>query len=132
MLVVSVFPYTPTKGLPRQVQYWQRILGLQSWRVSVQTVRAAELERDTLGDIDVRVDSKTARIRLLSEEDYDLPGWRARADQQLTLAHEMVHLRRIAKGCSGQWNDEHATNEETIKLLRRLHRWRELMALEKL
>ncbi len=131
MLVVSVFPYTPTKELSRNVQYWQRLLGLQSWRVSVQTVSAAELESSTLGDIDIRLHLKTARIRLLREEDYDLKRWRARSDQLLTLAHEMVHLKRRAMGCNGAWNDERATNEETLRLLHRFHRRRELMAIEK-
>lgn len=131
MLVASLFHYIPARNLHENVHYWQRMLNLQSWQVSVERVRAMELDRETLGDIDVCLERKTARIRLLREQDYDLPLWRARADQMLTLAHEMVHLKRLVAARGERWDDERTTNDETLTLLRRLHRWPELMAVEK-
>jgi len=130
MLVVALLPYAPGKTLHHNLLYWQRTLNLQSWRVSIETVSAVELDGETLGDIDVRVESQMARIRVLREQDYDLPRWRARADQLLTLAHEMVHLKRLVASNGGRWDDESATNEETLALLRLLHRSHELRAVE--
>jgi hypothetical protein len=126
-LLLSLF--SPTPDLDGCVQFWQRELSLQSWRVAVRVVPRAELHDGTVGDIDTDIHTRTATIRVLHEADYNLKRSQARADQQLTVAHEMVHLSRLNRGDRG-WRDEPATNATTYALLRRHGRWRELSVVE--
>jgi len=94
----------------------------------VQLVRIGELDPDTLGDIDIQVGNKTATIRILREQDSEMPRRLARADQQLTLVHELVHLKRMVDGDA--WHNEAATVAQTTELVRLHRRWREAAAIE--
>jgi hypothetical protein len=126
-LLLSLF--SPTPDLDECVQFWQRELALKSWRVAVRVVPRAELHDGTVGDIDTNIHTRTATIRVLHEADYTLKRSQARADQQLTVAHEMVHLSRLHRG-DRAWRDEAATITATHILLRRHGRWRELSVSE--
>jgi hypothetical protein len=83
----------------------------------------------TSGDIDTDITNKTALIRIMHDQDSDLSGRLARADQLITIAHEMVHLSKLRSG-QADWQDESATNMETDALLRKHHRWLEMCAVE--
>ncbi len=121
---------SPPPDLNRGVRYWQHRLNLDEWQISVKAVSAQELHVGTAGDVEWDPQARTAVIRVLRERDYDLPPRRARADQQLTLAHEMVHLVRFVRMGERGSADEVATCHETGVLLRTYHRWRELSAVE--
>ena len=94
----------------------------------MQLVRIGELDPDTLGDIDIEVRNKTATIRILREQDSEMSRRLARADQQLTLVHELVHLKRMVDGDA--WHNEAATVAQTTELVRFHRRWREAAAIE--
>jgi hypothetical protein len=92
-------------------------------------VRGSELDANTVGDIVIFPERKSATVRILREQDSDLAPRQARADQELTLMHEMVHLHRMAVG-DARWQDEGTTNQEVLRILRANHRRRELSAME--
>ena len=121
----------PAPRLDDRVQYWKRVLHLDQWRISVRVVQRRELADGTQADIETDTATKTAFIRVLREEDSDLPRRLARADQQVTIAHEMVHLSKLVRLGQSSWQDESATNAETDALLRVHHCWRELLVVER-
>ena len=125
---IVMFVHCPAPDFRANLGFWQRTLDLQDWRVSVQVVPIGELDANTVGDIDVEVGDKTATIRILREQDSEMPQRLARADQQLTLVHELVHLRRMVDGEA--WHNEAATVAQTTELVRFLRRWREAAAIE--
>ena len=91
------------------------MLNLQEWQISVELARAGQLDSGTVGDIDIAFRQKTATIRILDERDSDLPRYLTRADQQLTLEHELVHLKR--RLAAEPWRNEAATVAETNALV---------------
>jgi hypothetical protein len=120
--------HCPAPDLKANLDYWQRTLNLQDWWVSVQLVPIGELDHNTVGDIDIKVCDKRATIRILREQDSDMSRRLARADQQLTLVHELVHLKRMVDGEA--WHNEAATVAQTTALVRFHRRWREAAAIE--
>ena len=127
LLVMLVHP--PNPQLDCNLRYWQPRLGLNAWHVTIALVPAAELEPNALGQIDCSLLTKTAVIRILGADDYDLPRRLTTADQQLTLLHELVHLHRRVLGEPG-WQEETPTNQQTLALLYLYHRHQELAAIE--
>jgi hypothetical protein len=125
---ITMFLHCPVPDFRANLGFWQRTLNLQDWRVSVQLVRIEELDANTVGDIDIKARDKTAAIRILREQDSELPRRLARADQQLTLVHELVHLRRMVDGEA--WHNEAAAVAQTTELVRFLRRSREAAAIE--
>ena len=115
--------------LPQCVLYWQRELGLEDWKITMQLVSRQDLEDGTIGDIKPDIQTKTAAMRVLRESDSDLRGRLARAEQHNTIAHEMVHLRNYAKG-DPNWRKEGSTNAQTAQLIVKHRRWFEMLALE--
>ena len=61
-------------------------------------VRQNELDCGTLGDIELKLETRTAVLRVLRQADSNVPKWQARSDQRVTIAVEMVHLRKFASG----------------------------------
>jgi hypothetical protein len=125
---IVMFFHCPVPDFKANLTFWQRALDLQDWRVSVQLVRAGDLDPDTLGDIDIEVHNKTATIRILREQDSEMPRRLARSDQQLTLVHELVHLKRMVDGDA--WHNEAATVAQTTELILLHRRRREAAAIE--
>jgi hypothetical protein len=125
---IVIFLHCPVPDFKANLAYWQRTLNLQDWRVSVEVVRIRELDDNTVGDIDIDVRDKTATIRILREQDSELPRRLARADQRLTLVHELVHLKRMVDG--DDWHNEAATVAQTTALVSLHRRWREAAAIE--
>lgn len=127
-LVLSL--YSPRPDLNDAVHFWQRELYLEDWKVTVEVVSRAELTDSTLGDIAPDGDTKTAVIRVLRDDEYNLSARQARAEQRLTIAHEMVHLYRYVYSGVDTWRDEAATTAETYARLHFHRRWRELLVAE--
>lgn len=125
---VVMFLHCPVPDFRANLGYWKRALQLQDWRVSVMLVPAAELDSNAVGEMDIAARDKMATIRILREQDSDLPRRLARADQQLTLVHELVHLKRMVDGDA--WHNEAETVAQTTALVRSHHRWREAAAIE--
>ncbi len=89
-----------------------------------------EIGSAILGDITWDVGTKSARIRVLREEDYDLPRKFARRDQEATIVHELVHLRHAISPDARTAHDEEAIVVETGELLRRNRNWLSLAVME--
>jgi hypothetical protein len=117
--------------LAASVNYWQREMGLSDWHITVEVVDQTRLRDGTVGHIDTDVEKRTARIRVLDAQFSGLPPDQAYADQLLTVAHEMVHLKRLVKDRSLDWQDEKSTVRQTFALLQNRRRWLELSAAER-
>lgn len=129
-LFIALFSvFGPTPAVDSCVRYWQQQLLLADWRVNVRVADRSELEEGTEGGIEADVDHKRATIFVLKESESDLPPRQARADQCVTIAHEMVHLSRLKAG-DAQWQDETTTVARTFELLQKHRRWRELSVAE--
>jgi len=115
--------------LRHALQIWQNKLQLTEWRVTVAIVDDGALDGKAMGDIQWDLGAKRAAIRILREEDYDLPAEMARLDQQATILHELVHLRHASKReCQGA--DEASVINQTNALLRANRQWRILAVQE--
>src|SRR5205823_11040437 len=79
--------------LRKTLEFWQQRLQLTQWTITLEVVRDPVLGGASMGDIQWDVLQKRAFIRILREEDYDLPANMARLDQQATIVHELVHLK---------------------------------------
>jgi len=118
--------HCPAPNLGEDRGYWQRNFSLQTWQISVRVVPASELGPDIVGDMHIER-AGVATVRILREQDSDLPRCRARADEELTLLHELVHLKRRV---AGEDCGEVAIVAETTEIVRAYHRSREAAAIE--
>jgi hypothetical protein len=130
LLVFLLSFLTPPPSLESCIAYWQQQLNLQDWTVTLRVVGQDELDPGTLGDIEPNLAAKTAVLRVMRTSDSDLSRRRARAEQRLTIVHEMVHLRRFADQDPG-WGTEFATNARAGALVREHRRWFEQLAIER-
>lgn len=129
-LMLLVFSYlNPPDDVAECLRFWQRELGLQDWKITLRVVPGAQLHRATLGDIELSREDKTALMRLRHESESDLRGRLARSEQQNTILHEMVHLRKFASG-DGDWKNESVVDSQVDRLIRKHHRWFEKLAHE--
>jgi hypothetical protein len=109
--------------LRRTLDVWQQKLKLNHWNIALQVVDDSALGGASMGDIQWDLARKSASIRILREEDYDLPPHMARLDQQATVVHELVHLLH-AGNPKAKSAEESAVVEQTNTLLRANHAWR--------
>jgi hypothetical protein len=130
VLALALSLYSPRPDFDDSVLLWQHELGLLRWNVRVEVVGRAELEDGTLGDVDADARTHIAVIRILRENDYRVGRRAARADQKLTIAHEMMHLRRLESG-DPDWQEENGTVALTFSALQVRGRWRELLVAER-
>ncbi len=130
VFLVLMSLHAPFDGVEASLQFWQRVFRLQDWHITVEVVHRDVLSDGTVGRIDTDLRRRTAVIKVLDPRESDLPPDEARADQLVTIAHEMVHLKRLARDHSTDWQDEPTTTAETFKLLQRYHRWVELTVAE--
>lgn len=134
MIPLLLFLFSVNLGvdeLHASVNFWQREMGLWGWYISVEVVGRDRLAERTVGHIDTDTTRRMAVIRVLDVRDSDLPPREAQADQLLTIAHEMVHLKRLVKDRSPNWRDEGTTEKQTLALLMKHRRWLELSVTER-
>lgn len=72
--------HSPRPNLAHTSAVWSNKLSLADWHVSIVMVGADEIGDEIVGDIMWDIPTKSARIRVLREEDYDLPRRLARRD----------------------------------------------------
>lgn len=70
-------------------QCWQQKLRLQDWDVSIQLVRQYEIP-GCFGDCTYAVQTKSAKIRLVVQDDVDPEA--PFPELEHTLVHELLHL----------------------------------------
>lgn len=91
-------PQSPDKSLiaesflSQKLWAWQRRLRLQDWKINIRVVRRSELKPKTLGNVHWDVNNKSAVIRVMHPEDYDVPFQEMLEDMEVTVVHELVHL----------------------------------------
>jgi len=122
--------HSPRPDLAHTSAIWMNKLSVADWHVSVATVGADEIGDASVGDITWDVATKSAHIRVLKEEDYDLACRLARRDQEATVVHELVHLRYALSPDMKLAHDEEAVMVATTDLLRRDHNWLSLAVME--
>jgi hypothetical protein len=115
--------------LPDCVKFWQQRMDLQDWIVKVEVVPQRDLQKGTLGDITVDATTRTAVLRVMREQDSDLSGRMAQAEQRFTIVHEMVHLRHFVDR-DPAWANEMTTNLEAARLVHKHKRRLEMLAIE--
>jgi hypothetical protein len=121
---------SPTRpDLKHTLQTWQRKLGLTDWTVGIQVVDGHALGGKAMGDIQWNLSGKRASIRVLCDQDYDLPAEMVHLDQQATILHELIHLLHASKHDS-QGTDEASVVQQTNELLRIHRQWRILAVQE--
>lgn len=72
---------------------WQKELALEGWLIEIRAVTKSDLPEGTIGNIHWNLPKKTALIKVLIAAEYDLPADKIAADQEITVVHELVHLR---------------------------------------
>ena len=77
------------RALRERCRYWQTLLRLQDWDVSVHLVD--ELQGSSLGRCWWLDEKEIATIRILRPERCD-PGRTPTQDVEVTLVHELLHL----------------------------------------
>lgn len=82
--------------LQARLAYWQRVLRLQDWDVTVDIVPLAQMGGHHYGEITMYALLKRAVIRILSAVDYEAAAGAAAfarpLDMEYTLIHELMHL----------------------------------------
>jgi hypothetical protein len=82
-------------NLENRLRYWQKVLRLQDWDITVKTARMSQLSKpDRLAEVMEDPYHKTAEILIL--EKVDAPG----QDQEASLVHELVHIH-LSPGFDG-------------------------------
>lgn len=77
-----------------RLEYWQRILNLTEWTLSVEIVRRDKFDGLLLGDVEILPLKQIAVIRLLDPIDFVADyGFISKHDMELTLVHELLHVR---------------------------------------
>ena len=83
-----------SKDLNQFAREWRDRLGLDSWKVTVYSVRREQLAWDAIGHGRWDWETKTIEVFVLDRLDYEplkIGDWDL--DQRITVVHELVHLR---------------------------------------
>lgn len=110
-----------------KLRYWQNRLDLDGWKVSLAVVRSTDLRPNTLGNIRWDLEKKTATIRVLDPADYSMPFREMLGDIEVTVVHELIHLKRdlaleqYPRSEASLDKEEHAVNQVTETLVKLDH-----------
>lgn len=72
---------------------WQRNLKLTDWQISWALAHRSDLKPHTVGQIHWDMPRKSAAILVLDPDDYRMPFNAMLDDMELTIIHELVHLK---------------------------------------
>ncbi|MCW8128934.1 MAG: hypothetical protein KIS92_00990 [Planctomycetota bacterium] len=81
------------RDLERLLEYWQRALRLQDWKISVAFTNHGNLKEGDFGEVDWCANHKMARIKLVNHD--TLPealNFIPPPSSEETLVHELLHL----------------------------------------
>ncbi len=73
-------------------KHWQKRLDLSEWTITTMIVRVGDLRPETVGNLKWNSNEKTALIKVLNPQDYNLPGPEIATDIEYTIVHELIHL----------------------------------------
>ncbi len=77
----------------QKLQLWQERLKLSDWRITWAMAHRSDLKPNTVGQIHWDKPSRSASILVLDPFDYRMPQNAMLDDMELTIIHELVHLK---------------------------------------
>jgi hypothetical protein len=103
----------------KRLGVWQDRLQLGDWKISIIMSLRSDLRPGTLGNIRWDMDAKTARIRVLGANEYQMPFEAAYQDMEFTLVHELIHLElaSLPRNDTSRGDEEYAVNRMADALL---------------
>jgi len=98
--------------IDRRLAVWRGRLKLEDWRISVVMTRRSDLKPKTLGGTRWDKTKKSAVIWVLDPCDYRLPPNEMLDDMELTVVHELIHLKlaSLPRSEASRSSEEHAVN----------------------
>lgn len=81
------------KYVAEKLTLWQRNLKLTEWQISWALAHRSDLKPHTVGQIHWDMPKKSAAILVLDPADYRMPFNAMLDDMELTIIHELVHLK---------------------------------------
>lgn len=84
------------KYVTEKLTVWQQRLKLNEWCINWAMARRSDLKPNTVGQIHWDKPSKRAAILVLDPSDYRMPFNAMLDDMELTIIHELVHLKLTA------------------------------------
>lgn len=81
------------KYLAEKLTFWQQSLKLGEWQISWAMARRDDLKPHTVGQIHWDMPTRSAAILVLDPADYRMPPDAMLDDMELTIIHELVHLK---------------------------------------
>jgi len=91
---------------------WQQRLKLNDWHMTWAMARRCDLKTNTVGQIQWDKNKKSAAILVLDPSDYQMPFNAMLGDMELTIIHELVHLKltSLPHSEASRGGEEHAVN----------------------
>ena len=77
----------------QKLELWLLRLKLSDWRINWAMARRSDLKPNTVGQIHWDKPSKSAAILVLDPSDYRMPLNAMLDDMEMTIIHELVHLK---------------------------------------
>jgi len=81
------------KYVAEKLALWQRNLKLSEWKISWAMAHYSDLKPRTVGQIHWDMPRQSAAILVLDPQDYRMPFNAMLDDMELTIIHELVHLK---------------------------------------
>ncbi len=105
--------------LDRHMKTWQKRLGLESWSISLEIKRRAQIDPDVWGNAEWDPATKTGVVRVLDPRDYNLTGNALKLDMECTIVHELVHIQLSPLTAPSEEDRETIVNQVMSALLNR-------------
>lgn len=105
--------------LDKQMRTWQKRLGLESWKLSLEVARRPDIDPNSWGNAEWDPDRKTGVVRVLDPRDYNLSGASLKLDMECTVVHELVHIQLSPLSAQDEEQREAVVNQVMTALLNR-------------
>jgi hypothetical protein len=76
-----------------KLELWQQRLKLSEWRITWAMAHRSDLKPNTVGQIHWDKPNKSSAILVLDPSDYRMPFDAMLDDMELTIIHELIHLK---------------------------------------
>lgn len=100
--------------LRNALDFWQKMLRLEDWRIDARICRAPDLGNGEYGDVQYFVHQKEAWISILNPKDYR-GKQKDTVDWEVILVHELVHLHFYRFWRNSR--NSYSSQEETVEML---------------
>lgn len=86
----------PKDELENKLKYWQVILGLEYWDIKIKLDRAINLKDGSMAHVNYVLPKASALIQIVIPEDYNEMGITWPQDMEISLVHELLHVKFAA------------------------------------